>query len=405
MTGHARAPRAPLPVPELTPPRRTAVGPRPVARPGAFRRLALAITALPLAAGGIATLSIAGARSHHPPPSLSPAAMARTDARAFLQRYVRPDGRVVRTDQGGDTVSEGQAYALLLAVATGDRHRFAPVWQWDQSHLQLPDGLFAYRWQDGAVVSSEPATDADLLTAWALLLAGEQFGSQTDRAAGLRVAAAVLTDETATVAGRLELVAGPWARGAPAVVNPSYLATGAMQWLATATGDHRWSALAADSQLLLAQLGAGQPPSLPPDWLQLPDAGLPLPSATPGGGQPPTYGLDAQRTLVWEMTGCNVGEAATAARDWPILERAASEGGRISYTTTGKATSTYVNPLGWVAAAAAAQAAGRPAAAASLLDRADAQQRRHPTYYGGAWVALGRVLLDTPWLPACGSGG
>ena len=38
----------------------------------------------------------------------------------FLDAYVDPDGRVVRRDQGGDTVSEGQAYALLLATAVGD---------------------------------------------------------------------------------------------------------------------------------------------------------------------------------------------------------------------------------------------------------------------------------------------
>ena len=49
-------------------------------------------------------------------------------ARAFLTAYVDPDGRVVRRDQGGDTVSEGQGYALLLAVVLGDKARFQRVW-------------------------------------------------------------------------------------------------------------------------------------------------------------------------------------------------------------------------------------------------------------------------------------
>ena len=40
---------------------------------------------------------------------------AQRSATAFLAAYVRPDGRVYRPDQGGDTVSEGQAYGLLLA--------------------------------------------------------------------------------------------------------------------------------------------------------------------------------------------------------------------------------------------------------------------------------------------------
>ena len=32
------------------------------------------------------------------------------------------------------------------------------------------------------------------------------------------------------------------------------------------------------------------------------------------------------------------------------------------------------------------------------------QSERFHTYYGDAWVALGRILLDTPWLSHCGPG-
>ena len=86
----------------------------------------------------------------------------------FLDRYVDDDGRVVRHDQGGDTVSEGQAYAMLLAVAADDRDRFAQVWDWTRAHLQRGDGLLAWRWAGGRVVDDEPATDADLDAARAL---------------------------------------------------------------------------------------------------------------------------------------------------------------------------------------------------------------------------------------------
>ena len=41
-------------------------------------------------------------------------------AQRFLRRYVMPDGRVSRIDQGGDTVGEGQAYGMLMAAAIGD---------------------------------------------------------------------------------------------------------------------------------------------------------------------------------------------------------------------------------------------------------------------------------------------
>ena len=48
-----------------------------------------------------------------------------------------------------------------------------------------------------------------------------------------------------------------------------------------------------------------------------------------------------------------------------------------------------------VAGAAAAHAAGDEGAAADLLDRAAAADRRSPGYYGAALVALGHLLLET----------
>jgi endoglucanase len=48
-----------------------------------------------------------------------------------------------------------------------------------------------------------------------------------------------------------------------------------------------------------------------------------------------------------------------------------------------------------VAAAAAAKASGHGGSAIRLLDAAGALERAQPTYYGAAWVALGRLLLTT----------
>src|SRR5262252_1985164 len=65
-------------------------------------------------------------------------------ATRFLTSYVLPDGRVVRSDQGHDTVSEGQAYGMLLTEMVGDDAEFRRIWQWTRDHLQRPDSLFAY---------------------------------------------------------------------------------------------------------------------------------------------------------------------------------------------------------------------------------------------------------------------
>ena len=47
-----------------------------------------------------------------------------------------------------------------------------------------------------------------------------------------------------------------------------------------------------------------------------------------------------------------------------------------------------------VAAAGAADAAGQAGARDALLAAAEALDKRSPTYYGAAWVALGRIMLD-----------
>ena len=84
-----------------------------------------------------------------------------------------------------------------------------------------------------------------------------------------------------------------------------------------------------------------------------------------------------------------------------MLDHASGGGAELSYSLAGASQTHVVNPLGLVAAASAAAAAGQRAPAARLLDRADAQSARYHTYYGDAWVALGRVLLDTTWLSPC----
>jgi endoglucanase len=389
----------------LEPPNRVAV---PVHRHGATRRMTVAVLALLLIVAGIATLSLVGshlrqAKAHASAVVLSVSApeRARADAVRFLQRYEEPDGRVIRTDQGGDTVSEGQAYAMLLATVLGDGAQFEAAWSWDQEHLQLPNGLFAYHWSGGKVVSNQPATDADLDTAWALVLASSRFEDPTYLADGLAVASAVLVDETAVVDGRLQLVAGPWGRADPAVVNPSYLSPEAMAGLGAATGNAAWSELESNSTQLDTTLTGAGPAQLLPEWADVEPTGTAVPVGEPTGSGTPAYGLDAQRAPIWLAAGCEPGDRAVAARDWPLLEHAASNGGRISYTLSGSPTAAAVNSLGLVAAAAAASASGHSHASTTLLNEADRQSAKYHTYYGDAWIALGRILLDTNWLSPC----
>lgn len=322
-------------------------------------------------------------------------------AAGFGAAYMRPDGRVVRTDQGGDTVSEGQAYGMLLAEAAGNHGAFARIWEWTRDHLQLGDGLFAWHASPaGKVIGQQPASDADLLIAWALLRYHGSGAAGWHRD-GQRVAGAILAHEVTSGPGGVPvLTAGPWATGRPASLDPSYWSLTAFQGLARLTGDQEWHRLAAGAVTLTRELTHnGQ--LLPPDWAELTAAGALRAEPAPDGSQPVTqYGPDAQRTVVWFAASCDQQARALAAHWWPLLRPGNRDQALILHPI-----GTVLNPtpavLPMVASAAAAKASGDSAPARRLLQRARAQQQTHPTYYGGAWNALGSVLLSTSNLNAC----
>jgi len=312
-----------------------------------------------------------------------------TAARAFLDRYTEADGRVVRRDQGGDTVSEGQAYAMLVAVGTGDQARFLVVWDWTRRNLQRPDALLSWRWKDGSVVDPQPAADADVDAARALLEAGERFGRPDLRAEGIRIAGGVLDHEVVTAGSRSALAAGPWAV-AGRVVNPGYLASCTAGDLARATGDLRWQRLADDAVALIDGLTEGGH-RLPPDWSRLDDTGAlqPLSRDGDGGG---SYGLDAARVPLRLAAPCNAAGTSRhlAATLWSTLRNLPDDGALVTYHLDGTPAvpPDARHPAGLVGAAAAAGAAGDEKAADRLLEEAAALDRHAPTYYGAALLAL-----------------
>jgi len=327
---------------------------------------------------------------------------ALTSARHFLHTYVAADGRVVRHDQGGDTVSEGQGYALLLAVATHDARTFRTVWTWTQQNLQQQSGLFAYHWQDGEVSSATPASDADVQIAWALDLGARTFGVPSWRAAATRIGKAVANAEIGyDDNGKPVLAAGPWAvgSGAASTVAPGYWTPPATAALAQLTGDRRLAGLgASEPQHFSALTHDGT--SLPPDWATLGggDAGtaIPAPNQT-GAGQ---FGPDAMRALVWNS--CAPTTRPLVGKLWHLLAPSADRA-PLARGLDGTPQQSSRAPLSAVAAAAAALAAGHASEAHHLLALAQQIDASYPTYYGAAWVALGRVLLTTQRLANCAS--
>ena len=319
--------------------------------------------------------------------------------RGFLSAYVEPDGRVVRRDQDGDTVSEGQAYAMLVAVALDDRETFAAVWSWTRQHLIRPDQTLSWRWQNGSVVDPSSASDADLDAARALVIAGQAFGDAELTAAGVRLGQAILDVETVdTPLGRI-LVAGNWALQEPYAYNPSYPSPVAFSLLHQASGDQRWTDLAAGSRAANNALLDTNP--LPPDWAQVESSGrVQATSGAAGHGSDGVrYSYDAARMPLRYAESCTSEDVALAARLAAPLARAPQRAAVRDLDGEPIGTDESVVAIAGLAAGYAASG-DRDRGAAELV-AADQLQQQHPTYYGAAWNALGRLLLTDRTLGGC----
>jgi endo-1,4-beta-D-glucanase Y len=355
-----------------------------------------------LAIGGIALCLLAGCGGSSTPPRVAaaPPSQATAAAQRFLARYVAPDGRVQRLDEGDDTVGEGQAYGMLLAAAIGDSARFDKIWGWTKDNLQRSDGLISFLWRNGRVVDPQAATDADLDASRALLVAACRFHRPSLKREGLQLGRDIMRVEVGTVKGAPVLTAGPWAVSPPVTVNPSYFSPASYAALRAASGDRRWSGLEASS-LAITNTLMPAPGRLPPDWAwfvgnKVVPIGLP---DHPTGR--PQFGFDAVRTLVRMAEDPNPAGRQIAARAWPVFADQNPAKLPVEHDLSGRPTGDTLHPVALVAAAGAASAAGEVAARDGLLDAADALDRRTPTYYGAAWVALGRIMLTTHLLDAC----
>ena len=314
--------------------------------------------------------------------------------RRFLDTYVKPDGRVERTDQGGDTVGEGQAYGMLIAAAIDDQKRFDLIWTWTKENLRQPDGLIAFLWRDGELVDPKPASDADVDAARALLVAACRFERPELEDDALALGRALLRHETVRFGDLPLLVAGPWAKRPPRFVNPSYFSPATFAALGEATGDNRWASLSGSSRDAADRLMPGEG-DLPPDWTVIRGGRL-VATGPPGSAKDkPIFGFEAVRLLVRFAEDPDPAGRKIAARAWPAFEGRSPAEIPVEWDLDGEPAGETEHPTALVAAAAAADAAGDTAAKSQLLDAAEALDRRRPTYYGSAWVALGRIMLDT----------
>jgi len=170
---------------------------------------------------------------------------------SYCRHFISSDGQVIIPEEGGGTISEAQAYALLRAVWANDATVFNRVYSFTYEKLSRVhrhgDSLLSWRWgrlPDGSwgVLDANSATDGDLDYALALVLAARKGWRAPPnlpdyREEARRVQADILAREVVALpGGDLLLTPGNWHEPQPPyLVNPSYFSPAAYRLFAKFT--------------------------------------------------------------------------------------------------------------------------------------------------------------------------
>lgn len=202
---------------------------------------------------------------------------------AYKKRLVR-DGRVV-DDVNRISHSEGQGYAMLIAVKAGDRVAFDEMWKWTKRELYIdPSGLAAWKWDDRStpkVTDKNNASDGDLLIAWALAEAAERWGTLEHREAARDIIRAVGRANVAPGPSGLALLPGrvgfsPEDHPDGQVLNLSYWVFPAFERFRALDNATDWTAVQ-ETGLKLIRGSRFGPLRLPTDWIAM-GSGQPAPA-------------------------------------------------------------------------------------------------------------------------------
>lgn len=219
---------------------------------------------------------------------------------SYKSQFLMPDGRIVDTANSRVSHSEGQGFAMLMAVSSNDRDTFDKLWRWTQKTLQNGNsGLFYWRYdpsKEDPVADKNNATDGDALIAWALIKASarwkeKQYGKEADR-----ITHALLQGMVIDYAGYSVMLPGKdgFRHEGEVVLNPSYFIFPAWQAFAKRSHSKAWHKLSKDARRLLAGMDK-QPVYLPADWVSLKADGQLLPAK----GWPPRMSYDAIRVPLY----------------------------------------------------------------------------------------------------------
>jgi endo-1,4-beta-D-glucanase Y len=199
--------------------------------------------------------------------------------------------KVIRPENGNDTVSEGIGYGMLIAVYVGDHTLFDGLWGYAQT--QMSGGLMNWCIPAGGgscSASGGSATDADEDMAFALIQAGKRWGGTYASAASTMISAIWSKD----IDGSSKIPTGGSNYGSTSSkpTNPSYFAPAFYKAFASVDAGHDWNGVATASYSALSSIAAkASKAGLVPAWCGSNCTSV----SSNGGADDSVYQYDAHR--------------------------------------------------------------------------------------------------------------
>ncbi len=248
-----------------------------------------------------------------PEQKTNPLDLASSSATRFTSKFVDADGRAVRHDQGDDTTSTGQSYALLITAATGDRQAFDKSWTWAQSNLQQKTGLFASDWKNGTATDSNSSAIADLNITRALVVAARRFSDTKYSDMAKSIASAIEQNDVKRVGDKTVITSDT-------AIDTQAFDPRAISELQTLTSNEIWNSAATTAQLSIDTLIGSDSKKVPANWAQIDGSGSITP-APDNATTNPVYSSNAQHELIHLAESCNSSSRESAQRIWSVISR------------------------------------------------------------------------------------
>ena len=179
--------------------------------------------------------------------------------------------KIIRPENGGDTVSEGIGYGMLIGVFMNDQPMFDTLWTYAKAHF---NGNHLMAWCQGTgpspscSTSTTSATDGDEDMAYALLMASKQWSGGSYASDATALIGNIYTHE---VNGTTLVAGDSFGSSGLNELDPSYFAPSYYRAFANVDSGHNWMGVLDQCYTILAAASGSY--GLVPNWVTPSGAG------------------------------------------------------------------------------------------------------------------------------------